>query len=102
MLAPFAPHVAEEMWELLGNTESLARHPWPEFDAAAAAEEQIEVPVQVNGKLRAKVTVAASAAEAEVKEKALEAVAKYTEGKEVRKVIYAGRGEKKLVSVVVK
>jgi leucyl-tRNA synthetase len=102
MLAPFAPHVAEEMWERLGHTESLARHPWPEFDAAAAAEEQIEVPVQVNGKLRAKVTVAASAAEAEVKEKALEAVAKYIEGKEVRKVIYAGRGEKKLVSVVVK
>ena len=97
-----APHVAEEMWERLGHTESLAKHPWPEFDASAAAEDRIEVPVQVNGKLRAKVTVAASAAEAEVKEKALDAVAKYTEGKEVRKVIYAGRGEKKLVSVVVK
>ncbi len=102
MLAPFAPHVAEEMWELLGHAGSLAKHPWPEFDAAAAAEDRIEVPVQVNGKLRAKVTVAASAAEAEVKEKALDAVAKYIEGKEVRKVIYAGRGEKKLVSVVVK
>jgi leucyl-tRNA synthetase len=102
MLAPFAPHVAEEMWELLGHSEPLAKHPWPEFDAAAAAEDRIEVPVQVNGKLRAKVTVAASAAEGEVKEMALEAVAKYTEGKEVRKVIYADRGEKKLVSVVVK
>ena len=102
LLAPFAPHVAEEMWERLGHKESLARHPWPEFDAAAAAEEEIEVPVQVNGKLRAKVTVGASAAEDEVKTKALEAVAKYTEGKEVRKVIYADRGERKLVSVVVK
>ncbi len=117
LLAPFAPHLAEELWELAGHAgtfrpdtidpanvraDTLAREKWPEFDPAKAAEDEVEIPVQVNGKLRAKVTVAADAAEDDVKAKALAAVAKHVEGKDIKKVIYVCRGEKKLVSVVAK
>src|SRR5205823_6324279 len=59
LLAPYAPHVAEELWRLLGNTDSLAYAPWPEFDPTLAKADEIEVPVQVNGKLRAVLKVPA-------------------------------------------
>ena len=52
LLAPLAPHVAEELWQLLGHSKSLACEPWPVFDASAVKEDTIEVPVQINGKLR--------------------------------------------------
>ncbi|MEX2185983.1 MAG: leucine--tRNA ligase [Pirellulales bacterium] len=64
LLAPFAPHMAEELWALLGHRESLSYEPWPTFDEAALVEDSIEVPVQVNGKVRGKVTVANGANEA--------------------------------------
>ncbi|MGE0378868.1 MAG: leucine--tRNA ligase, partial [Planctomycetaceae bacterium] len=57
LLSPFAPHIAEELWEVLGHGESLAYHPWPEHDESKLAESEVEVPVQVNGKLRAKIMV---------------------------------------------
>ena len=61
LLAPFAPHIAEELWQLLGHQESLAYAPWPKFDPSKVVEDTIEIPVQVNGKLRAKITLPADA-----------------------------------------
>jgi leucyl-tRNA synthetase len=100
MLSPFAPHMCEELWEHLGHTGGLAGAHWPSFDAEAAKADSIVVPVQVNGKLRGRITVAPDASEGELREKALAdpAVQAHTSGKTVKKVIVA-RG--KLVSVVV-
>jgi leucyl-tRNA synthetase len=101
LLSPFAPHIAEELWQALGHKQSLAYEPWPEFDPALAKEDTIELPVQVNGKLRSKVVVPAGA-----DKDALESAARNDEkvrdllsGKQVVKVIVVpGR----LVNFVVK
>ena len=100
LLAPFAPHWAEELWTtVLGHDDSVHTQAWPEFDPAAAKAAEVELAVQVNGKVKAKITVAADAAEDEVRAAALEAVASATEGKDVKKVIVIpGR----LVNVVAK
>ena len=57
LLSPFAPHLAEELWQLLGHTKTLAYEPWPQFDPAWTKDDTIEVPVQINGKLRSRITV---------------------------------------------
>jgi len=101
MLAPAAPHIAEELWtNHLGKPYSIHQQPWPEFDEAAAKEDSIELPVQINGKVRDRITVLAEASEGEIKSAALasEVVQKYLEGREPRKVIVAN---KRLVSIVV-
>jgi leucyl-tRNA synthetase len=101
MLAPFAPHTAEELWERLGHDTGLAAARWPVSDAAVAKAEAVVVPVQVNGKVRGRITVAPEAAEAELREAALAdpAVRAHVDGREVVKVVVApGR----LVSVVVR
>jgi len=100
MLSPFAPHMAEELWERLGHDQGLVSAGWPRYDEAAARASEIVVPVQVNGKLRGRVTVAADASEDQLREAALAepAVMLHTQGRTVRKVIVA-RG--KLVNVVV-
>ena len=59
LLAPFAPHIAEELWQLLGHAKTLAYEPWPETDERWLKEDTVEMPVQVNGKLRGKITVPA-------------------------------------------
>ena len=102
LLCSFAPHICEEMWRALGHDDMVTVRPWPEFDAAKAAEDELEVPVQVNGKKRAVVTVPAAASDDDIKAAALAAITKQTEGKEVKKVICVGKGERKLVNVVVK
>src|SRR6266576_2555950 len=71
LLAPFAPYLAHELWEMLGEKGSLLRAPWPKYDPALAKEEEIEIPVQVNGKLRGRVLVPADAGESLVVERAL-------------------------------
>jgi leucyl-tRNA synthetase len=71
LLSPFAPHMAEELWQALGHKETLAHEPWPEFDPALAKEDTIEVPVQINGKVRSKISVAA-----EIDQPGLEAAAR--------------------------
>jgi len=101
VLSPFAPHIAEELWERLGHAESLAHEPWPAYDEALIAEERIEMPVQVNGKVRARISVAADAGEDEVIAAALahERVAELSEGRNVvKKIVVPGR----LVNLVVK
>ena len=100
LLAPMAPHWAEELWQdVLGNEGSVHKQAWPEFDPNAAKSAEVELAVQVNGKVKAKITVAADAAEEAVREAALEAVASVTDGKDIKKVIVIpGR----LVNVVAK
>jgi leucyl-tRNA synthetase len=99
MLAPFAPHTAEELWEFLGHEGGLTYAPWPAYDPVVARSSEIVVPVQVNGKLRSRLTVAADTAEADLQAAALAdaAVRTHTSGKTIQKVIVA-RG--KLVNVV--
>jgi leucyl-tRNA synthetase len=89
LVAPFAPHIAEELWLRLGHAESLARAPFPEADDRYLIADLVEVPVQVNGKLRAKVVVAAgcTAAELEAAARADERIASLLEGVTVRKVV---------------
>ncbi|MFB3854296.1 MAG: leucine--tRNA ligase [Vicinamibacterales bacterium] len=100
MLSPFAPHISEEMWECLGKTGGIAAASWPSFDADAARAESVVVPVQVNGKLRARLTVAADIDEDELRQLALAdpVVQSHTSGKTLKSVVVA-RG--KLVNVVV-
>jgi leucyl-tRNA synthetase len=101
MLAPVCPHIAEELWTVqLGKPYSIHQQSWPSADEAAAREDVIEIPVQVNGKVRDRITVPAGASEDEIRSAALrsEIVQKYMEGKEPRKVIVA---QGRLVSVVV-
>jgi leucyl-tRNA synthetase len=100
ILSPFAPHMAEEMWEKLGHADALASATWPAFDAGVARAEEVVVPVQVNGRVRSRLTVPAEVSEQELERLALAdpAVQTYTTGKTVKKVVVA-RG--RLVSVVV-
>ncbi len=101
MLAPVAPHIAEELWtNHMGKPYSIHQQPWPKVDEAAAREDMIEIPVQVNGKLRSHITVPAEASEEQIQSAALEneAVQKYLEGRPPRKVIVA---KGRLVNVVV-
>jgi leucyl-tRNA synthetase len=98
MLSPFVPHTAEELWHMMGHPEGLSQVSWPAFDPAVAKAEEVVVPVQVNGKLRARVTVSAEISEDDLRQRALSAVTGYTDGKTIRKVVVA-KGP--LVSVVV-
>ncbi|HEX9419223.1 MAG TPA: class I tRNA ligase family protein, partial [Methylomirabilota bacterium] len=90
MLAPYAPHLAEELWAVLGHDRSIFHASWPSYDAKVAAAGDVEVVVQVNGKVRARVTVSRGASEAEVVALAMqdESVRKFMDGKPVRKTIY--------------
>ena len=100
LLAPYAPHIAEELWEVLGNKNTLAYEPWPVYDESQVREDEIEIPVQINGKLKAKLLVPADADAATLEKLAL-ADAKVIEqlaGKPVRKVIAK---PKQMVSIVV-
>jgi leucyl-tRNA synthetase len=101
LLAPFAPYLASELWEVLGEKDELLRHPWPAYDPALAKEDEIEYAVQVNGKLRGRVTVPADSPEEVVRERAMadEKVKAAIEGKQVVKAIVVPG---KLVSVVVR
>jgi leucyl-tRNA synthetase len=101
MLSPFTPHMAEELWEQLGHEGGIAFAPWPAFDPAVAKANELVVPVQVNGKLRGRVTVPADCPDDDLRAAALAdpAVAAHLVGKTVLKVIVA---KGKLVSVVVK
>ncbi len=71
ILAPFAPHIAEELWQRLGHTESLAYEPWPQYDSQLIKEKEIELAVQVNGKIRDRIVVAADANDQQIQSQAL-------------------------------
>lgn len=100
LLSPMAPHLCEEVWQLLGNEGSLAYVTWPEYDEAKCVESTVSMGVQVNGKVRGQISLPKDADEAMAKELALanEKVAKFTDGKEIRKFVYVpGR----IVNIVV-
>jgi leucyl-tRNA synthetase len=100
MLAPFAPHFAEESWERLGHTTSIFDARWPAWDEGMVVEDQVEVVIQVSGKTRGRVSVPRDAGEREVVAAAQRdaAVRRFTEGKEVRKVVYVAN---RLLNLVV-
>jgi leucyl-tRNA synthetase len=101
LLAPFAPHLAHELWEMLGEKRNLLRTPWPKYDPALAKAEEIEIPVQINGKLRALIVVPVDSAEEIIRERALssEKVKAAIAGKQVVKVIVVPG---KLVNIVLR
>jgi len=100
MLAPMTPHLSEELWEMLGHTGGLWTQSWPQFSEDLARETQVEIPVQVNGRLRGKVKVPAGAGEADVvtQAKTEPSVAAHVAGKQVKKIIFV---PDKLVNIVV-
>ena len=101
LLAPFAPYLAHELWETLGEKGNLLRAPWPKYDPALAKEDEIEIPVQINGKLRSRLLVPAGANEEFVRERALadEKVRAAMNGKQVAKIILVPG---KLVNIVIR
>jgi len=100
MLAPFVPHICEELWERLGNEPSVFQQGWPEYDEEAARADEVELPVQVNGKLRDRLVVPRDEAEDVIRRKVLklENVARHTEGKQVRQVVIVPN---RIVNVIV-
>ncbi|TRZ95842.1 MAG: leucine--tRNA ligase, partial [Dehalococcoidia bacterium] len=100
LLAPTAPHLTEELWARTGHSYSIHNHPWPRWDEELAKEEEITLVIQVNGKLRDKVTVPVSITESEARELALsrERIKAYVQGNNINKIIYVPR---RLVNIVV-
>jgi leucyl-tRNA synthetase len=101
LLAPYAPHIAEELWQALGHDQSLAYEKWPEYDEGLIKTSEIEVPLQINGKVRAKVVVAADATQEQLEQSARnhERITELLEGKQIVKaIVVPGR----LVNFVVK
>jgi leucyl-tRNA synthetase len=100
LLSPFAPHLAEELWETLGNAKPLASRSWPVPDTAVSAEEKLTLVVQVNGKLRGRLSIGADEDDEAVKARALEdeSVRRFLEGKQIVRVVVV---PKRLVNVVV-
>jgi leucyl-tRNA synthetase len=89
VLSPFAPHIAEELWSRMGNEPSIADASWPAYDEAMLREDRIELPVQIMGKVRGKITVPADADQAAVERAALAdaRIGELLAGKTVRKVV---------------
>jgi leucyl-tRNA synthetase len=100
LLAPFAPHIAEELWLALGHKETLAYEPWPTFDERLTRAEEVEIPVQINGKLRTRLTVAAETSREDLERAALAdpRVQTLIDGKKIAKVIVVPG---KLVNIVI-
>jgi leucyl-tRNA synthetase len=101
LVSPFAPHIAEELWMRLGRRFSIVDRPWPVADAAIAREDQLELAVQVNGKVRGRIRVPRAADEPEIRRRALEEphVKEQLEGRELVKVVVV---PERLVSLVVR
>ena len=101
LLAPFAPHIAEELWERLGNAGSVAKAKWPEVDESKLKSVGAKIAVQVNGKLRGELSISAEMSKEEILETAknIENVKTFTDGKTIVKEIYVPN---KIVNIVVK
>jgi len=100
LLSPFTPHIAEELWQRLGHDQSILREPWPTYDPALIQEEEITVVVQVNGRVRSRLTVPASIGEAELQQMAIahERIQEWLAGKTIRRVVVVPQ---KLINIVV-
>ena len=98
LLAPFAPHLCEQLWEKLGHPPSVSQQAWPLFDPESVVSDRLEIPIQVNGKLRAKIEVGTDATREQVEGLARGQVAEWLQGKEPKKIVYV---ERKLMNFVV-
>jgi len=100
LLSPFAPHICEELWQRLGHKKSILFEPWPEYDPELIKPDEVELVVQINGKVRDKISAAADISEADGKKLALDSVKvqKWLEGKKPKKIIFI---KGKLVSIVI-
>lgn len=100
LLSPFAPHICEEMWQILGNSESILKEKWPVWDETKLAQEKTTIAVQINGKLRGQIEIKTDAAEIEILEiaKSNDKIKKYLENKKIIKTIFV---PKKLLNIVV-
>lgn len=100
ILSPFAPHIAEELWEKLGHNQSLAYESWPEYDPELVKEAEVELAIQVNGKIKDKIVVSAQADEEQIRQKAMtcEKVIAALAGKQPKKIIVI---KSRLVNIVV-
>ncbi len=100
LLAPFAPHIADELWSMMGEKESIHISGWPKYDPKLVVDNEITLGVQVNGKVRGEITIAADAASDDVKNMVMQMpdVTKWFDGKEIRKFIYVPG---KIISIVV-
>ncbi|HEX6532793.1 MAG TPA: leucine--tRNA ligase [Nitrospira sp.] len=98
LLSPFAPHIAEELWAVLGHRPSVSQQPWPEFDPALTVSDRLTIPVQINGKLRGRIEVGADAGRQEIERLARNEAGEWLQGKEPKKIVYV---EKKLINFVV-
>ena len=100
LLAPLAPHIAEELWQALGHWDSLAYEPWPGYDPSLTREDTIELPIQINGKVRSRIQVSAAATPKEIEPAALadEKIQGLLGGKPPKKVIVVPG---KLVNIVI-
>jgi len=98
LLSPFAPHLAEELWALLGHRPSVSQQPWPSFDLALTVSDRLTIPIQINGKLRGKIEVATDATREQVEVLARTEADEWLHGKELKKVVYV---EKKLINFVI-
>jgi len=90
MLSPFAPHFCEELWEVLGHSESIFKENWPKYDSGLIISEMVDIPVQINGKLRGELRLRKDVSEKEIIEKArsLDKVKRYLEGRNIKRVIF--------------
>jgi len=98
ILSPFAPHLAEELWEKLGGQISVSQQPWPAFDPALTVSDRLTIPIQVNGKLRGKIEVGVDTTREEIESLSRAQISEWMQGKEPKKVIYV---QKKLINFVV-
>ena len=98
LLAPFAPHIAEELWEQYGHTASVFENQWPEHDEEAMKDDEIEIPVQINGKTRAVISVSASISKEDAIAAGKEAIADKLTGKIVKEIYVPG----KIINIVQK
>src|SRR5215467_7256923 len=98
ILSPFAPHLAEELWEKLGGQTSVSQQPWPAFDPALTVSDRLTIPIQVNGKLRGKIEVRVDTPREEIESLSRAQISEWMQGKEPKKVIYV---QKKLINFVI-
>ena len=99
LLNPIAPHITEELWNMLGHTNTISYEPWPKYDEEKCKSDEYNLPIQVNGKLRANITIPFDTDEEVIKEKAHVTVASYLEGKDIVKEIYV---KNKIYNIVIK
>ena len=98
LLSPFAPHIAEEIWEMMGNTEMLSVSPWPTYDEAKTIDQTIEIPVQINGKTKAVLNIAIDESKESILERAKEVLGAKITGTIVKEIYVP----KKIVNIVQK